>query len=63
MADITKTPAEYAKLVYEMCLGNEEYAQCELYESAKAFPMMPNKFWRACSIELMLITPERKHND
>jgi hypothetical protein len=52
MSDITKTSAEYAKLMFDCCLGNVERAQCELYESAKAFPMMPNKFWYDCHDEI-----------
>jgi hypothetical protein len=60
MSDITKTPFEYAKLIFECCLGNEDLAQCELYESAKVFSMMPNKFWRACSLEITKLARARQ---
>ena len=59
MTDITKTPAEYAKLMLDFCYGAEETAQCELFEAAKHHPHMPNKFWRAVSLEIGTLANRR----
>ena len=59
MADITKTPAEYAKLMLDLFYGQEEFAQAELFEAAKAHPQIPNKFWRDVSVQMAILAARR----
>jgi hypothetical protein len=43
---------EFATQMLELCFGDKEGAQCELYEAAKLYPNVPNQFWRDVSVEI-----------